>query len=600
MNWWDTDECKKFHSKEASEFYWMCPKDPAKNIEFRRKMKEMCAGDEKAQRALLHMCKNDVLFWLNAWGWTYDPRKRPKVIPFVSYPYQDEAILDIQDAILKASEYGIERQDRVIQKSRDMGVSWICDAVIVHQFIFYELSTFLLVSRKEDLVDKKGDPKSLMWKIDLMLRTLPVWMKPNIDRVRLHIGNLDNGSSIDGESTTGDVARGDRRTAIFLDEFASVENGHSVLASTADTTRCRIFNSTPKGVGNAFYDVLQMDKVKKITLHWSKHPEKAKGLYTDADGRLRSPWYDAECEGRSKIEIAQELDIDYLGSSYQFFDTLIMDEIQRDKGREPDLTGELNYDLETLEPLGFVEQKGGRLRLWRHPDPATGSPTPDRLYAMGADIAAGTGSSNSVISIGDCLTGEKIAEFASAHIQPHELAKMAVALARWFSGSDSKGAFMCWEANGAGRVFGDSVIGHGYRHVYFRKREESLDKKSSLIPGWHNSPDAFRASIEEYKEALFGGHYSTHSLEELKECREYIFDKGKIAHARSLSTADPTGAGANHGDRVVSGILLWKGMKELGSTRIKPEKRLDRDPPVGSMAWRSKLHEQAVREEEYW
>ena len=50
------------------------------------------------------------------------------------------------------------------------------------------------------------------------------------------------------------MLRGDRRTAILIDirVFESIGRFRSV-SSTQDATRCELFNSTPKGSGNAFY-----------------------------------------------------------------------------------------------------------------------------------------------------------------------------------------------------------------------------------------------------------------------------------------------------------------------------------------------------------
>ena len=80
------------------------------------------------------------------------------------------------------------------------------------------MKSFLLVSRVQDYVDKPGNPKALFWKIDFLLNNFPPWLKPRgyreaNHRRLLHIENPENGSVIDGESTTGNVSRGDRRTA---------------------------------------------------------------------------------------------------------------------------------------------------------------------------------------------------------------------------------------------------------------------------------------------------------------------------------------------------------------------------------------------------
>lgn len=43
-------------------------------------------------------------------------------------------------------------------------------------------------------------------------------------------------------------------------------------------------------------------------------------------------------------------------------------------------------------------------------------------------------------------------------MRPDIFAEYVVALCRWFRGNEPEGAFLAWEANGAGRLFGDKVI----------------------------------------------------------------------------------------------------------------------------------------------
>ena len=90
------------------------------------------------------MCKRDPLFWLNAFVWTYDPRKKRSIVPFTAYPFQGGSLVDIIHA----------DEDLLIEKSRDMGATWICSMAFLHEWMFGSYKTFLMVSRKEDLVDK--------------------------------------------------------------------------------------------------------------------------------------------------------------------------------------------------------------------------------------------------------------------------------------------------------------------------------------------------------------------------------------------------------------------------------------------------------------
>jgi len=222
------------------EDYKAVPKGLKENLAFRIALLERAARNPSLQAGLKEICKQDILFYVNAFVWTYDPRRKSKTIPFVTWPVQDHAL----KAILSWVEEG---EDGVIQKSRDMGASWMCLLVMEWLWHFHPGMSFLLVSRKEDLVDAPGDPDSLFWKLDFIHRHLPGWLRCETDRRRLHFGNMANGSTIDGESTTAAAGVGGRRTAMFIDEFSRIEEGYQLLAGTADTTRCRIFNFTPWG-----------------------------------------------------------------------------------------------------------------------------------------------------------------------------------------------------------------------------------------------------------------------------------------------------------------------------------------------------------------
>src|SRR5690606_17086002 len=87
--------------------------------------------------------------------------------------------------------------------------------------------------------------------------------------------------------------------------------------------------------------------------------------------------------------------------------------------------------------------RGAAIDVWTFLD-QEGRP-PVRRYKVGVDVSAGSGASNSVISVGDCQTGEQVAEFAWPHITPTELAHVAMAICQWFSGLDESGPEIIWE-----------------------------------------------------------------------------------------------------------------------------------------------------------
>ena len=597
--------------KVETPFYHLVPKDLRGNLRYRQKLLRAVNEDPSLARTIWNACSLDPLFYINAFVWTYDPRNEINgKLPMITYKFQDKAILELVDAI--------GDHDILIEKSRDMGASCICLEAFEWCWHFVPLQSFLFVSRTEDYVDKNDNPKSLMWKVDFIHHGLPPWLLPpgysptNREcRTNLHIRNPHNGSVIDGESTTKQVARGDRRTAILLDEFAAVEQGHSVLASTRDATNSRVFNSTPAGTGNAYYSVSETE-IRKLRLHWSEHPLKNRGLYTTGpdgklnvliadgypedyqpilDGKLRSPWYDRQCaRAASPQEIAQELDIDYIGSGWQFFSAERIQQAIGKYARPPFEIGDLEYDSVTADFIRFRSDPRGKLSLW-HLLGRDDKILSDHRFVVGVDISAGTGSSNSCLSTWDAVTREKVAEYVNPYIRPEEFARQAVSVARWFNN-----AMLIWEQNGPGRQFGSRVIELGYMNVFFRQREEGITKKISDVPGWASTKETKLVLMGDYRSAVEKGDCVNRSKEALEECLEYVFDdRGGVTHARSKNKEDPSGANSNHGDRVIADALAWRGLDE----RVRKPEQQKREIPVGSLAWRNQMREKMRRELEY-
>jgi len=569
-------------------FNHMVPKDFAANLRFRKKMIQMgCASREDA-REIWIMCSRDILFFLSTFGWTYDPaqernrvgkdrkhRSYPKK-PFIPWPFQEQAILEIQAAI--------GRYDLAVRKSRDMGASWMCLYVFLWHWLFHDLQSFLCLSRTEDTVDKTSDPDSLFWKLDYCLEHLPPFLVPAYDRTHLHIGNLDNGSSIDGGSTASDAGRGGRRTAILLDEFASVPDGNSMLMATQDATPCRIANSTPKGVGNAFSEICWDGSANKwgqiLQIHWSLHPLKSLGLYYDGSGKPRSPWYDEQVTRAVHPKaIAQELDIDFLGSDFQFFDAAGLTKASAHV-RNPFTRGFLVYDSASCQPTGFNRvsegntTESGVLKLWLPLD-EDGRPPSDREYVIAVDPSMGTGRNNAAVSIGDYKTREKVGEWASPHVDPAALAAFVLTLARFFS-CGGKEAYVIWEDNGPGTMLRKRYLDLGGKNFYRRKEKGNL-------PGWHSTVENKRLLLSEYNRALVSEEFINRSDVAIRECRQYVYcSDNSIKHSRANTDPDPSGAGENHADRVISDALLWMGLRERSVEQAKPKAEI----PVNSFAGR--------------
>lgn len=599
------------------------PKDFEANRRWRMKALHDGAKVGGAARALREACKNDVLFWINTFCWTYDPRTAAKRVPFTTYGYQDRAILSIEAAIREGRDVGIK-------KSRDMGASWVNLIVPLHEWMFWDANSFLLVSRNEDYVDAPGDSKSLFWKLDFLLDHQPNWLKPRkIKRTSMHLENADNGSVIDGESTTGEVARGDRRTAILLDEFAAFETkcSFNALAATQSATNCRIFNSTPKGQSNAFYEVIHHSAAEIVTMHWSEHPVKNRGLYTSVrdektgkmelklldtdyrgvvevrrkgepggkkvafpedypfilDGKTRSPWYDLQCaRAVTNQEIAQELDIDFMGSDFQFFDALAVERYRDNFCREPAAVGDLELGTGDAGVVRFVPNRKGHFRFWEMPNERTMRYSEDRRFVLGVDVSAGTGSSNSTIVVYDKRTREKVAEYANPNILPDEFGRFVVAVARFFNNArvipDRSGP--------TGEVLTRRMVAEGYTNIYRMRDDKKVGSPVKNEYGVWLNPANRTTILQQYRDAIGRCAVVNRSHDAMGECLRFIMTSdGNIQHSAAANSIDPNGARNNHGDLVIADALAT--MLLLDERDVEAARPAE--IPVDSVGWRMEM-----------
>ena len=600
-----------------TEFYSQVPKTLVENLEYRRDLLAW-ADTPKRQRTLWTACNRDILYFVNAFCWLYEPRAsklrgtKSKIIPFMTYEYQDEAFIKMNES-LGIADVGVE-------KSRDLGATWMFLTLYFYHWMFNPFSSFGLMSRNQDLVDKPGKKDTLMWKLDFLLSGeggkggLPPWMRPkNVYRTNLLMENRDNGSTFEGSATTGDAFRGGRKTSIGMDEFASFSKGddYEAQAATQHATDSRFFVSTPKGASGAYYDVMhEPSSMVKIILDWRSHPDRKMGLYQGKDGKLdildkdykypeeykhvldgkiRSPYYDAECArpGATPQSIAQELDRDYGGSEYQLFGPE-MYEAASTRTMMPFKQGIFGYDVETLDPR-FAATDDGPLNLWCHlPDDV---PIRDQTYVIGCDISAGLGgshTSNSAIVVLGATTYEQVAEYATNTVKPDDFADLAVAMCKWFGG-----AYLIWEINGPpGSGFTRRVLNQNYDNIFYREVEQRNFKKKTKNPGWFSSEKTKPAVLTEMSHAVKSGKLVLRSEKLLEECRQYVYKEGRIVHSRSVKTQDDSSKGQAHGDRVIAAALAWHAVKDR-PPEIKAEE-FSQVIPHGSMAWRLKQHSEKM------
>ncbi len=242
------------------------------------------------------------------WMDTYNPRKTEnKWMPFVLFPRQAE-FMQYLDELRRDSESGL------VEKCRDIGATWLACAYSVCALIFLKDDSTGWGSRKEDLVDKIGDPDSIFEKIRLLMDRLPDVWRPETKRAFKKFVNVTNGASITGEA--GDaIGRGGRKTRFFVDEAAHIERPEGIEASLGDNTNVRIDMSSVNGLGNVFHrrreagtvwtpgSTIAPGTIRVFIFDWSDHPEKTREWYEQRKARY-------EREGLQHI-FAQEVDRNY-------------------------------------------------------------------------------------------------------------------------------------------------------------------------------------------------------------------------------------------------------------------------------------------------
>lgn len=628
-----------------TELWRDVPKDPLENLLYREELRDHARRDPRLQAAIRTACRDDILYYFNAWCWLFEPRPekdevtgkdKPMIIPFITWDHQDPVIVDTYEKL------GYE--DIGWNKTRGEGASWIACHFADHDWTFLDMATVGMVSRNEKYADNPEDSDSLFWKIDFQISMLPRWMvgTKDIDWKRSltnhTLYNLRNGSMIAAYAATGDVASGGRKRWFLMDELAKFPKpaDQDAMASTQPVTNSRLIVSTFKGAFGAYYDLMtdfENNSMLRCVLDWRDNKTKNRGLYRLINGvpvavdpvnnpllpnydpptpevvrrwsslrkrgfnlenNTRSEWYDKECmrAGATPENIAEELDRDPKGSVARYF----LDDfhrIVRDTVKMPEIVGNFKFRPDSLDGgnLDFTFDRGvdGDFKLWCGLDDKNRPPRAP--YALACDVAAGGGgthSSNSTIFVKNLRTKEQVLEFASNSIEPSLLADLAMAIGYWFHT-----AFIAWEENGPGSTFTSRVIERRYpdyfKRVPFWKQQRNII--SDPQPGWRTDTRTKEMMFGDLNMAVLDGSVIIRSHALMEEFHQYIREKHKIVH-----TSNP-GDVATHGDRVIAACVCEQASRQRPQPKPGEEEKVDpNNPPTNTYAYRM----QQRRAQEAW
>lgn len=235
------------------------------------------------------------------WCDTYDPRNAgtdvPTTLPLILFQRQREFI-DFLHQCLLAEQGGL------VEKCRDVGATWCACAFSVWLWLFWPGASIGWGSRKEDLVDRIGDPDSIFEKLRRLIRGLPAVLLPEGFSDRDHMAfmkivNPQSDASITGE--VGDnIGRGGRKLIYLKDESAHYEHADLIEAALTDNTRVQIDISSVHGIGNVFYNKRHagldwlpgMEMVSGRThvfvFDWRDHPQKDQAWHDERKAKMAS------------------------------------------------------------------------------------------------------------------------------------------------------------------------------------------------------------------------------------------------------------------------------------------------------------------------
>jgi len=485
-------------------------------------------------------------------------------VPFITWPVQDAAILDIKDCI-------DNQRDVIIDKSRDMGASWIVSVALPCWYWLFRKSTDIgLCSRVEDEMDMSGNMRCVFQKIDYLLQNLPEWMLP-VDSKKLRRGtelrthmkiiNPMHGSSIVGEASTDDQFRGGRYLFVVFDEFASHAHAKGAWISAADSTHCRIGNSTPLGPGTEFTRQrnrgVTTGSPRIVTLGYWDHPMKGKGRVpacdehgeiADVAGRWywNTDWFRHEIKRRAdKQDICQNILIDHVTSGDTFFRESVVTLHMQNHAKEP----KRHRLVYTDRGWKFVLDSTGNWFVWCPIE--NGHAPKGTHYIFGVDLSSGKGSANSVIAVLDNSTGEFVAEYADPYISTYDLAEEAAQAAQSvFMGGDRQ-AFIWYESNGPGESWYKDLMRFGAKSIYMRRNLTKVSERNLKEWGWRSDRRQKEWMLRELDRSLTKGDITIRSRACLDEMLGYVrYDTGEVGPGTMKD--EVTGARESHGDRVIA------------------------------------------------
>ncbi len=305
-----------------------------------------------------------------------------------------------------------QHHELILLKSRQIGMSTLCQAIITYLFTFYENCIVGIVSRDSP------EASDFCRKTQDMIDNLPEWLRPEYKNKSVQYFILSNGCQLHTASVSpanpGSVFRSKSITLLIIDEAAHIRNidqawtGIGSTLSKVQQVAARekipygtIILSTPnktEGIGKWYFSMWTGARTKQNAfwahkIHWTEIPDFA----NDPN------WYKKQCKilNNDKTKIAQELELKFVGTQSSLFDEEVQQRLQT-CFKQP-------VEILTIP----VPRSRGELHRFKEINRS-------HFHIIGVDCASPAGGDNSAIEVIQYETMEQVLEFCGK-VDPKEL-----------------------------------------------------------------------------------------------------------------------------------------------------------------------------------
>lgn len=216
--------------------------------------------------------------------------------PFFLFEYQKKIVFKIMEL-----ENGPQESELLIDKPREMGITWLLCAYFEWRFLFTPNYSSFILSRSEVEVDDgtRTPDGSIFGKFRWMLDHLPKYVIPESYQkkvirgtttdMNLKLINPTVGSSITGSSTNADAGRSRRYSTTWVDEVFAIDRFSEVYRSLQTVSKVKIFTSTV-APGKVYEDFKKSREAEGnyISLSWKDHPFKDQEWYDNLAQRAET------------------------------------------------------------------------------------------------------------------------------------------------------------------------------------------------------------------------------------------------------------------------------------------------------------------------